>query len=221
MEEEFATRDLYVRHKVLSREMRENLRLYMQTNKDPDMKEFFKEVNKNRPINITEESNVGKAYSLVYDAIEYLNRHMDAQGLELIEKTLRLDPENEEALFIKMDVLADYKRFEEAEACAEKLISIEALNPFIYAEAYFTKSTTLLFNAFRRKDRQLCLKALECTDEGLACDGGNYDLVVQKAGILYQLSRREYRKWIEKAYKIDRKRTEMFMEHYWIKEKLI
>ena len=224
MKEQLDEKELYVNFKTSSREIRENLKLWIEIRKGSNglaLDEFFAQVNKDRAIKIKPDSDIVKAYTVVFDAIEYLNRRMDEQGMELIEKALELDPENEEALKIKLDVFGYRRQYNEVEAISNKLISMKCLNPSFYADAYRARSNIKLERAFEQKNRQLANEALHFAEEGLKSEKDNYDLLMLKAGILYHLGRREYREWIEKAHTLDRRRTELFMEHYWIKEKLL
>ena len=214
-------RELYLRHKVIARENRENIAEWLKHHKEFDIHEFTKAMNMNRPIRIEYGSDIARAYGHVFDAIGRLNKREDKEGLELLEKALYLDPENEEAICIKLDMLGSADRCDEAEQCADKLIDMEALKPDLYAKAYFAKSQTAMQRAYERADRHLAHEALAYADKGLESDGKDYDLVMLKASILYQLGMREYRKWIGRAEELDKERTNTFMKSYWIGEKLL
>lgn len=120
-----------------------------------------------------------------------------------------------------MDVCLAAENYAEAEEFADKLLALEASTPFIRAQACFTKSADLVTKAFEEGNRQLLTEALEFVDEGLSSDEENYDLVIQKAGVLYQLGRRKYAKWLSKARRLDAARTRAFMKDCWIAEKLV
>ena len=221
MKEEEISIELYLKHNIISREFRENLIEHLKNNKELDIKKFQKEFDNEKKINISENSNILEAYELVYDATEYLNRKMDDPGLELLDKALELDPENEQALDIKMDVIQSHNKPDDAEKIADKLINMKFLNTEIYVNAYKIKSCVLLTKGFETKNKNLLIKSLDCCNKGLKIESDDYDLTIQKAGILFQLGRKEFNEYLKKASKIDKKRTELFMKHYWIDEKII
>lgn len=218
---ELSEKELYVHHKVLSREMRENLASWMKSHKNFNPNAFMKSMNKTRDISIAYDSEIGKAYGLIYEAIGHLNKHEDVKGSELLEAALSLDSVNEEALKIKMDVLLSHERFEDAIVCADKLIGLEGLKGECYAEAYFTKVGYIVGEAFSRRSKAIAREALLCIEEGLSHDDENWDLIMEKAVLLYQLGYNSYTDWIDKAKRLDKKRAERFVKDVWFTGRIL
>jgi len=89
-------------------------------------------------------------------ATEAAQRGENSRALELIEKTLSIDPHSAMAWHEKANCLDEMGRFEEALSCYDTAIQLDAYN----AEAWFNKGLT-----FKKMGREK--EAFDCMDRGV------------------------------------------------------
>jgi len=91
----------------------------------------FKEANKNFDKAIELNPEFGLAWKKKGLSLEGLGRREDVQeAIKCLDTALEIDPEDEEAYYIKSLLLAyDYKKSEEALACSEKAIELDPNDP--------------------------------------------------------------------------------------------
>ena len=126
--------------------------------------------------------------------------------LEIAEQMLKLDKKNESALLFKAEIQFKAGQLIDSLKILDSLLKINPEN----TGANYQKSM-ILFILQRNEE------ALEFCDKALAKEKNNFNLLLIKAGILKQMNydKKEVNKCIEKAKKIDKKRTEEFLKKYW------
>ncbi|MCS4542254.1 MAG: tetratricopeptide repeat protein [Euryarchaeota archaeon] len=140
---------------------------------------------------------------------ELLEKERYEEALEILNGILKGDKDNEEALLLKGEAYFHQNEIKKAIEYFDKCLEINPRND----GAYCYKASAAFLQLRFQEALNHCNKALELNLH-------NYDAVIMKAFMLYQLGIKEYKKWIERAYSLNHKRTENFMKNYWISEKL-
>lgn len=170
------------------------------------LKSFMDKHNKEmEQINKKLGKGLGKVIHEAEDLIEAGNYK---EALKVCNRILKAHPTCEEALLMKAECLFHLVKPDQALECLKTLLEINPNSD----QAHF-QFATIMFAARELKT------ALNAVNESLKIDKNNFDSLILKAQILYQLNNDSYKSWIEKARKIDAKRTKNFMKRYWIKEK--
>jgi len=128
-------------------------------------------------------------------------------SLQVCKKILDAHPTCEEALLMKAECLFHLEKLEDSLDCLKTLLKT---NP--HSDQAHTQVAATMFAI---GDYTAALKAV---NNSLKIYSNNFDSVMLKAQILYQLRNPSYKKWIEKARKIDPKRAKNFMNNFWDEE---
>jgi len=142
---------------------------------------------------------------LMIDEARILKNEVGDMGgtLKLCEKILKLSPDNRDALLLKAGALGELGRFKEE---AEILAEIIRLYPENH-EVYYLLA--LRFFSMGEDD-----KALRYIDMSLE-RGETFDNLIAKAQFLHLMEDEEYKKYLKKAERLDKKRFDNFMKNCW------
>lgn len=143
----------------------------------------------------------------IHKAERLVNKGNYKGALIICEKILDIHPTCEEILLLKADCLFHLEKQDESLDCTKILLEI---NP--HCDQAYCQLAVIMFSV---GDYNAALKAI---NDSLRIYSKNFDSIILKAQILYQLKRPSYKKWIEKAKQIDLKRAENFMENFWDEE---
>lgn len=154
------------------------------------------------------EENKGE-YALVtamLDEARVLKNYLGKpkKAIKVCDEILQISPDNKDALLIKAGALGEMFELKKSDEIL-KFVMQKYPNDWeaywLYAGSYFAV----------HEDE----KALELIDRSLQLKV-KFDNVMSKAQYLYLMSREGYMDYIEQAKKIDKKRAENFMKHFWI-----
>jgi tetratricopeptide (TPR) repeat protein len=155
---------------------------------------------------IKEENEIDQ---LIDQAILFLETQRPEKTIKIINKILSKNKNNDLAWLIKGEAWMILGELGEAEKSFKECEKINPKNPNLFlnkANLNFIKNNFTV--------------ALRECNKGLKHKPKFFDLIIIKANILYQLGKKDYKIWIEKAKKINKQRTQEFMEKFWIHEKL-
>ncbi len=125
------------------------------------------------------------------------------KAMKICNKILEIDPENRDALLVKAGGLQELNNLSEALTLIQAIIEKWPQD----WEAYYLAAG----NHFSQNKDQ---EALEMIDKSLERKE-TFDNIISKAQMLC-IWGKEYKSWLDKARRIDEKRLENFMKHYWV-----
>lgn len=156
-------------------------------------------------------SKFADAYSLVFEAtknIDYESGDINSVDIDLLEKVLEEDPNNEEALY----VAADYFMVKDpisAEKIVDKLIEVDPAQSLPYAF-----KAAILMRAEKLNNAELD-KAHSCATKAYGLDPHNFEIVSTYAQISYLLHDAiKYKQLVKKLYELDNERANLFVEKH-------
>jgi len=143
--------------------------------------------------------------------VENLIDKRDHEGaLKACNKILDAHPDCEEALLIKAECLFRLEKLVDSLDCLKTLLEI---NPDLDRAHYRVAGAMFVLGEYDN--------AMKAIDKALKIHGDSVDYTMMKAQILCQLNDSSYTQWIEKARKIDPKKTEDLMEYFWIEKEYV
>lgn len=126
------------------------------------------------------------------------------RAIEYADEVLEHE-ENVEAMLIKAEALMRLNRVAESDRIVDRILEKQPNN----IEAIKNKAMNC-FMSFNFRE------ALYWADEGMKIDSEDFDVLISKANIMYLLGDDYFCEYVERARKVDRERTENFMENFWI-----
>ncbi|NCO97331.1 MAG: hypothetical protein COY38_01195 [Candidatus Aenigmarchaeota archaeon CG_4_10_14_0_8_um_filter_37_24] len=134
------------------------------------------------------------------------NQMGDYEGaMEVIEEILELSPNNRDGLLLKAGAFGELGMLKDQEKILNKIIKLYPENAEVYC--------LMAMKHFRINEDEEAMKYIDMSLE----KGENFDNLITKAQFLHLMSGKEnYRKYLKKAEKIDKKRLENFMKNIWI-----
>lgn len=126
------------------------------------------------------------------------------RAIEYADEVLEHE-ENVEAMLIKAEALMRLNRVAESDRIVDRILEKQPHN----IEAIKNKAMNC-FMSFNFRE------ALHWADEGMKIDSEDFDVLISKANMMYLLGDDCFCEYVERARKVDRERTENFMENFWI-----
>jgi tetratricopeptide (TPR) repeat protein len=158
-------------------------------------------------------SKFTEAYGLVFDAmklLKYQTKDKDRVAARLLDEALKLDPNNDEALY----VMSDYTMLIDplgAERFVDRLIKVDPIQPL----AYTFKANIIMLKA--RTPAEMNLKeALKNIERSYMLDPDNFDTVATYAQICYWLKDKKYLQLILELKNLDSERATRFVKEHFI-----
>jgi len=195
-----------------------NVRKQSDTGKTPS--EMFNEIYGNDALKTEEEFNRMIKYEFDEDYFEpdelliktdqLIAKGEYGKALVNVDKVLSIVPNDEESLLIKSEILIYLDRFDESESILKKLDKrqsgdLKHFIPFYRSQRYFSQGNMFM--------------ALKYMKEAYETDNDNYDFVIGLANHLYLWNDKHYIDFVEKARKLNKKRTDKFLKKFWIEPK--
>jgi len=183
-----------------------NIRKQSDTGKTPA--EMFNENRENREMEFVWDEDYKEPDEMFYEADQLFLKGKYKEALELADKILEMLPDEEEALLLKAEILPAIDKKKEAEEILEKVSKKHGKSGswhFHRASLYFWHGNLS--------------KALESIKEAMKKDQDNFDVLMSYANYLYLAKDDSYSEYLEKARKLDPKRTKRFEKKYWISQK--
>jgi tetratricopeptide (TPR) repeat protein len=235
---ESITREQYINHKTAKREMREAQKVFFakyepsfESVKDANKKmaalqKWYNTERKLITTGLTPEEMykkeirsslthpIEKAYGLVFDAMDQLDKgtkKAEMKGLTLLKDALKLDSNNEDALFIICDLTLSGKTPLDAVPYVDRLLEIEPDR----AVVHLWKAQILILEDHGIGGPGL-KEAAEHAAEAYSLDPENFDCVALCAQLSYWLDDQKHKEYVRNMHKLDRKRAERFMEDHFI-----
>jgi len=160
-----------------------------------------------RIINFEWDKSYKEPNELLQEADELLNKGKYEEALKNANEVLEMISDDE-TLLIKAEILNNLRKFEEAEKILKKIDKRGDLKAY----ASFYRAQRYIFEAN-------FVKALEYVKDAYKQEPDNFDFVIGLANYSYLNDDKSYNQYLEKAKKIDKKRTERFLKKFWIETK--
>ncbi len=130
------------------------------------------------------------------------------KALEAVNSILEISPDDEMAMFLRVQILLLFRKLRDADKSVNRLIELYPKNH----HAYLSKAVvTVLYT-------QDIKAAVAYIDKGLLLKQDCFELIIAKAQMLYWQSDPSYNIWIDRASGINPVRTENFLKKYWIEK---
>ena len=164
-------------------------------------------VGKSRKLKFEWDENYKEPDELLREADYLINKEKYEKALKCVESVLEI-VSDDEIFLMKAEILNDLGRYEEAEQILNKLDKNE---------------DTKAYASFYRSQRYMYggnfIKAAKFMKEAYEQEPHNFDFVIGVANYLFLENDKYYSEYVEKARKIDKKRTENFLKKFWFKPK--
>jgi hypothetical protein len=171
-------------------------------------KNIFDEKKPSRFMNFEWDENYKEPDEMFYEADQLFLNGKYKEALALTDKILEILPDEEEALLLKAEILPAINKKKEAEEILE-----------IVSKKYGKSSSWHFHRASLYFWHGNLSKALESIKEAMKKDQEDFDVLLSYAQYLYLTKDELYKKYLDKARKIDYKRVKNFEKKYWISQK--
>lgn len=192
-----------------------NVRKQSDTGKTPN--EMYKEVYGKEPKNPTEISRITnfewdedykEPDELLHEADYLISVGKYKEALKIADECLKMIPNDEEILLMKAEILNNLDEYEKAEMILKKMDKIESAKAF----ASFYRSQRYFYEGN-------FIRAIQHMKEAYEQEPETFDFIIGLANHLSLTKDKYYNEYVEKARKIDKKRTEKFLKKFWIEQK--
>jgi len=150
------------------------------------------------------EDNAEEDY-LYEEAVSLVEAEEFLEAIEMCNELIRINPENDDALLLKVEALTGLGKFEEIEPILRECSKINPHNPFVY----FHQAELFLV-------RRNLEAALDSINKSLEMNPDCFGFLIMKAQLLFLLNNESYKDLVEKTRKLDGKRLENFLKKIWI-----
>jgi len=193
-----------------------NTRKQSDTRKTPN--EMYQEIYGKKPqknpteasriMNFKWDENYKEPDEMLYEADRYFLKGKYKEAIELLDEVLEICLNDKDALLFKVEVLTAMGNKKEAEEILEFVSKKYGKDSFWH----FDKAMMYFWNGNLSK-------AIDTMKMALEKDPNNFDAVIGYANYLYLTKDDSYVEYLEKARKLDSKRTKRFERKYWISQK--
>ncbi len=163
--------------------------------------------NPSRLMNFEWDESYKEPDEMLIEADELISKGKYHEALTSVDEALDILGENEEAFLMRAEILNYLGKFEEAEEYLKEVGkgNLKAYSSFYRAQRYLFEGNFV--------------RALKYMKEAYEQEPENFDFVIGLANHLYFENDLYYKDYIEKAKKIDKKRTENFLKEFWLEPK--